>query len=597
MAKKVTDPALLAQLNGGSSAAGEAAAPGGVKGPMPAAPAGAKVAGASATSQVSPSGGKAVTDPEVLKRLNAQPSATDKAVEFTTRRMMPLSDTYASSAMSGVNEGVAHLLSLPTMVGNGILSIGPAIGNTLFPAEKTKTDLILGTEPEPRFKYPNYIPDAGPPARELMKAVGAIRPPSDDIGQQAARRVGQEVGASLPLGLAKPAATIISAIGSGLGATLANEIDPNNPWLELAGQFGGAAATSVLAGAAKRLAISSPKPKGATLTAGDLELLKNEAYKTVDNLGAKYSPQGYGKMLSQMDAAVKNISPTRHPKAYSLLQDLKARASTQYSGGLSLTELDHVRQEIRRDLLQSSDASERHYGDLMMDEVDDFIRKAGAGDMVAGDAKAADEAVRAARELNTRFRKTEMIEDALRAADLKTAAANGDLNTAVRRAFNTILLNPKRAASYSADEIADMEKLVKSGDGSNMLRNIGKLSGDTGIKALVHGFLSTQLGPAYAVVPLLGPGAKALAGGRIVKGADDLRGRIAAGPVPSSGNSLRFPSVDPAALGATLVGGMSNTIANENERKRREGNTLMLNQGSGAGGTGAGPNGSHQGVL
>lgn len=588
MAKRVTDPGLLSQLNGGSGAAGGAAIAGGNAGP---AQAGANAVGIS-QSEPAPSGAKKVADPEVLKRLNSgEPAAADKAIELTKLRMNPLQDTFASSVLSGVNEGIGGLMSLPANLGNAVLSVGPAVVNSL-----------AGTD----FKGADYLPDPGKPAIELMKMAGAIKPPSDDLGQKLARRVGQEVGASLPLGMTRPIATIISAVGSGLGGAAAQEIDPNNPWLQLAGQFGGGAATSVLAGAAKRLAISSPKPKGATLTADDLEMLKNEAYKTVDNLGAKYSPQGYGKMLSQMDAAVKNISPTRHPKAWSMLQDLKARADKQYSGGLSLTELDQVRQEIRRDLLQSSDASERHFGDLMMDEVDDFIHKAGAGDMIAGDARAADEAVRAARELNTRFRKTEVIEDALRAADLKTAAANGDVNSAIRRAFNTILLNPKKAASYTAAEIADMEKLVKSGDGSNLLRNIGKLSGDTGIKALVHGLLSTQLGPAYALIPLVGSGAKALAGGRIVKAADDLRGRVAAGPVPA-GNTLRSPLLDTTALGATLVGGMSNTLANENERKRREGSTLLLDQGPSpaslsdlrlnAAGSGTGPTGSHVGVL
>lgn len=469
--------------------------------------------------------------------------------------------TYASELMSGVNKGIANLMSMPAMLGNGLFSIGPAIVNA-----------ATGSD----FKNADYFPDPGKHARNIMEMTGAIRPPIDDLGHKVARRVGEEVGASLPLGLTKPVTTVISAIGSGLGASAAQEIDPNNPWLELAGQFGGGMLTNVLGNTAKRLATTMPKPKGAALTADDLELLKNEAYKTVDSLGAKYSPQGYGKLVSQMDNAVtsKNISPTRHPKAYSLLQDFKARAGKQYSGGLSLTELDQLRQEVRRDLLRSSDASERHFGDLMMDEIDDFIRKAGSKDMLAGDGKAANEAVLAARDLNTRFRKTELIEDALYAADLRTAASSGgDVTAAIKRAFNSILLNPKKAASYSADEIADMEKLVKSGGGSKMLSMIGSLSADTGFKAILHGLLATHLGPLYAAVPILGTGAKALAGGRVAKEAEKIRAKVAAGPVP--GNSLRPPAAGaPVASGAALTGAVANTFANDNEPQL--GNSLRL---------------------
>ena len=477
-----------------------------------------------------------------------------------------------SQGVSGINEGIADLLSLPSNLGTAALSVGPAIANTLMPPEKSVSDLITGEEPAPRFAYPNYLPDPGKPARELMTLSGAIRPETDDVGGKVARRVGQEVGIALPLGAAKPVETIIAAVGSGLGASAAEAIDPDNPWLELAGQIAGGSLTGLLGATAKRLALKSPKPKGKPLTADDLHVLKNEAYKTVEDLGVKYSPQGYGKLMTQMEAAVKgkNISPTRHPKAFSLLEDFKARAGNQHKGGLTLTELDQLRQEIRRDLLQSSDLSERFYGDLMMDEVDDFIAKAGAGDVLAGDAKAGDAAILAARELNTRFRKTEIIEDALYAADLKAAAGTGDINGAIKRAFNQILLNKKKSRAFTPEEIADMEKLVKGSDGSNLLRNIGRMSSDTGLKTLIPGLLATHLGPAYAAVPLIGSTAKALAGGKLAKQADLLRMRVAEGSGARPGTVA--PVAAPANMTAPLAvsAGAMNTLgaaANQNERQ------------------------------
>lgn len=458
--------------------------------------------------------------------------------------------SYASEAMSGVNEGLANAVSLPSALANTALSVGPAL-----------TNLALGT----KFKGPDYVPDPGVFAKDVMEGVGAIKPPSEDPGKQVVRRVGKEVGAALPFGLTRPVATVATAIGSGLGAATAQQIDPDNPWLELAGQFGGGAVTGVLGTAATRLAAKTPLPKGKAPSAEELQALKTEAYQVADGLGAKYSPKAYDTLVGKAEAAVKagNISPTRHPKAWSFVKDMRTRASGQYAQGLTLTELDQLRQEVRRDLLQSSDLSERHFGGIIIDEIDDAIAKAGAGDMLSGDSKAAAEAITAARELNTRWRKTELIEDALYAADLKTAAAGsgGNINNAIRQAFKSILINEKKRRAFTQDELAEMERIVKQGKGEELLRLVGKLSpGGNGLMTAL-GIGGTVLNPAMAVAPAAGMIAKTIADRGTIGKAAKLRAEIAGGSVQPA-RVAPVPAPSPVPLAAAAVG----AAANQNNR-------------------------------
>ena len=116
-------------------------------------------------------GGKAakrVDDPELVAKLNA--GRGDLVVDDDDLDGMDL----VSEGMSGVNEGLADLASLPSQILEGALSIGPFIANNLG-------------RPTP---YPDYVPDLGEPARDLMESVGAIRPPIDQPAARIVRRVG-----------------------------------------------------------------------------------------------------------------------------------------------------------------------------------------------------------------------------------------------------------------------------------------------------------------------------------------------------------------------------------------------------------------------
>lgn len=445
--------------------------------------------------------------PDAVAKRGRKPGERDKGL-FGLPLLTPGVDAgfqdaeIAGQAMSGVNEGISDLASLPATAANAALSIGPAAVNALT-GSKFNVPLV-----DQATKGRSWVPDPGADARDLMETTGLIRPETDDPAKQMIRRVGKEVGAIAPfLGASTSAGAGLkalgSAVGSGTGAAIAQQIAPGNALAEFAGQMIGGLGPAMLSGAFRNATAKSAGP-----SLDDLRLQKDAAYDAVDNLGVKYTPQSYKRLTGTIDAAAiaDNISPTRHPKAFSFIDDIK----TRYPQGLSLTEMDQLRQEVRRDIMASADAAERHFGEIIMDEIDDFIAKAGPGDVSAGSAKGASEAITAARELNARLRKTEIIEQAIDKADLFAAStgSGGNINNATRQKLRAILDNPKRSRGFSADELAAIEDVVRQGTGEKLLRLIGKLSPSGNGLSLFGHLAGTAYNPAWAAVPVAGLAAK-----------------------------------------------------------------------------------------
>lgn len=161
---------------------------------------------------------------------------------------------WLGQGLSGVNEGIGNFLMLPNIAEMGLRSIGPAIGNA------------LGGD----FAYPqeSFLPNVGASYLRLSDDIGAIKPETDNTVDQVSRRVGQEIGASLPAillggsGATQPIRTIASelgiATGSGLGAATAQQVFPDNPWAEMAGQAVGGIGAAALQDLGRRLITPFP---------------------------------------------------------------------------------------------------------------------------------------------------------------------------------------------------------------------------------------------------------------------------------------------------------------------------------------------------
>lgn len=414
---------------------------------------------------------------------------------------------------SGMTEGAANLLSLPNTVEIGLRSIGPAIGNAMG------GDFDMPTE--------SWLPDAGARFRSAADAMGSMTPETDDAAGRFARRVGQELGAGLIPALGVPAkmTALTSTVGSGIGAAIAQQAAPGNPYAELAGQLIGGFTPVGMANQIERAGMKVAAP-----SLDELRRAKSAAYTNVDNLGVQYTPQAMDQLINDMTTAGARINPMRHPKAASMLEEIKGLSGTSPT----LTELDELRQTISRDLIKSSDGAERYWGFQFNNALDDFIAKAGPQAMVTGDAIEAATAINQARALNTRYRKAEDFGRQMTKAD---NAGGGSLQ--VRNKARQLLDNPARTRAYSPEELAALERIVKPSRGEEILRGVGKMApGGSGLMTAL-GTGAVIHNPAMASVPIVAQIAKTVAD----KGAGNKAKQLAA--MLAQGGKVDVPKITP----------------------------------------------------
>lgn len=452
---------------------------------------------------------------------------------------------YLTQGMSGINEGIAQGLGLPVDLATMGINAATSGINKL-----AHTDIPQITQP------------FGGSGTFTQLLSPTIKPESTDPGQQMTRRIGQEVGAMLIPGMgpvakaAKPMATagreLVAALGSGTGAAIAQQAFPGNPVAEFAGQMIGGLAP----GGAARLATKAPK---AAMSVEDLRGATNAAYEKTRNLGVAYAPATYDNMLAKIvnETKADGISPDRHKDAYSFMVDMIGARGKP----LTLTELDQLRQRVRRDLITPSygnpaKAADAHFGQIMLDNIDEMIANAGPGDMVAGSAKDAANAIITARSLNTRLRKSELLQDAVEKAKLNAAASGsgGNVNNAIRQQIKGILTNPKKVKAFTAEERALMQKVIEGGPTENFLRLVGKLSpSGNGLMAAL-GIGGTAMNPALAAAPIAGLVAKNIADKGTINKVTRLQ-NVVAGGVPVA---PKRPFLSPAER-AALVAAQAST--------------------------------------
>jgi hypothetical protein len=448
---------------------------------------------------------------------------------------------YATQGLSGFNEGLANFGDAAATIASG-----------------------------------GFIRGTGDIAKQVMTNAGAIQPPSEDDGKEFVRRVGEEVGASVIPGgalvarAARPVALmgaeLVAALGSGTGAAVAEKVAPGNPVAEAAGQLVGGLTPAAIVGATRRAALGGTSVAGPTLD--DLRAAKDAAYKTVDTIGAAYRPESYkGLHDAIVDEALRmNISQHRHKDALSLIDDIEKR----YPNGLTLTELDQLRQEVVDDLVGSSERATRKFGYMIRGQIDDFIENAKPSDMAGGDGQQAFEAITAARAANRQYRATELVDEAIDSADLRAAStgSGGNINNTLRQELKKLIDDPKKARSFTPEQLKELEDVVRQGKMEGVLRWVGKTSpGGNGLALLLH-LAGTAANPAWAVVPAVGALSKHAADTGTVNRAMALRSSVA------SGNALKRPGLlskeQKQAQAALSLGQGSNVAANDNRALRMQ---------------------------
>lgn len=205
-------------------------------------------------------------EPEQVKKprfagtpMDAPADAPEASVENISAPTETYDEGYVAQGLSGVNEGIAGVLGFPVDAANAALRAGAAGINAV-----TGSDIQLPVDA------------IGGSASIRGAMAGAIKAPTDDPSKQIVRRIGEEVGASLVPGIAvagraaRPIQSAVTqgavALGSGTAAGVAQQVAPDNPYVEVAAQIlGGATAGGALKGVQKAVTPFTISPQRAAM--------------------------------------------------------------------------------------------------------------------------------------------------------------------------------------------------------------------------------------------------------------------------------------------------------------------------------------------
>jgi hypothetical protein len=255
---------------------------------------------------------------------------------------------------------------------------------------------------------------------------------------------------------------------------------------------------------------------------------KNAAYRAVDESGVKLPSGVADDIVSRANAAAasRNYVPDVDRQTLAALKTLE----NQSGKSLTVGELDKIRQGLSK--RYSSARNEVAILD-MIDIVDDAIQNApGGGELMT-----------AARVANSKFKKSELIENAFQKAADQTAAAGtgGNLVNKYRQAVSNIINNPRQAKYFSQEEIDFMRNFVQGNTTENMMRLVGKLSPDSsGLMAFLNlGAVATN--PAMIGASMTGALAKRGAESSAMRGAESIKDMLATGQVPQATRTVTDP--------------------------------------------------------
>lgn len=249
---------------------------------------------------------------------------------------------------------------------------------------------------------------------------------------------------------------------------------------------------------------------------------KNAAYKEVDDSGVKFSPDEVGGLFARIKSSL-DVDPNYVPEVDKQTTASLKVLEAQLGKELTVGQLDKLRQGLyKRYSVARNEDSIRG----MIDEIDDLIMA----------KEPANKLMNIAREANKRYKKSELLENAIiKAQDQAAASGSGGNVVNKYRQAMTRIINSKRDSKYfSEDEINLMRKFVRGDVKENALRLVGKLSptGNGLMQALNIAAISQN--PQMVLGTIAGVSAKVKSEKSAMKSVDQILDMVATGIAPEN---------------------------------------------------------------
>lgn len=344
------------------------------------------------------------------------------------------------------------------------------------------------------------------------------------LGVQAATPMAREVATRLAEAPARQAA--VSA-PSAAAAQYATEVTGS----PIAGMIAGGA-TGAIGGVKTRKAESAP-------TAAQLKEQASVAYQRSAEAGAVIKPESLENAGNSIVSKVSSKIAI-DPEVDTGAMAINRRLTKTFNEPQTLEQLDLTRQFIRSE--QAAGGRSGEYARQALKEFDSYINNLGQKDILAGDSAKAINSLKDARDLWKRSNKTQVIEDILQSAELRSGNySQSGIENAVRQKLVS-LADSEDMKFFSLGEQEAIRSAAKGGKVQNVLRWMGKLSPSSVVAAGAGSYIGASMfGPAGAVIaPAVGYGAKLGATKMRMDQLQNLQDLIALGRAPTTDARTKY---------------------------------------------------------
>lgn len=354
----------------------------------------------------------------------------------------------------------------------------------------------------------------GAALRTAAKAVPQVQAGLQTLGQRVTGQLGSGTAAGdvAGAGLAGAGLEVGGEAGEAADIALGGTGETGRQVGEFAGSIAFPIGGAIVKETAKRIATPAVK-KLLTESAPTIEGLKDAArkvYKDIDDTGAIIDSRrvtGLGDELQTL-AKREGFDADIHPKVNAALK----RFESAKGSDLTVTEIDTLR-KVSRAAAKSNEADEQRLGSLLINKIDDFLDGLKPKDFKKGGGEIGAK-FRDARQLWSRAKKSELLEDAFeKARNQATGFENG-----IRVQFRQIINNKKKSRGFTAEELDAMKKVVRGGTAENIAKMIGRFGFSEGQASnMLMGSLGVAGGFAVGgsaggvAVPLIGQVSRNLA--------------------------------------------------------------------------------------
>ena len=335
----------------------------------------------------------------------------------------------------------------------------------------------------------------------LLRPFNENTPAPATTQERMARRMGEEVGSSAvmaPVAMANQArplaalgAEAVSALGSGTGAAVANEIAPDSAVAEIIGALAGGVPAGMVATRALGLngsdAVIRPGIQEQKMRAADAygevradpRILPQDS---VDDMALGIS--------SRMDA--ERINPRLHPGSSAVLDALLQDSS----GPIRIEDVENLRRLTQQGLPATASPADRRLATMMTSDITDYLDN--LDDPVA-------DALRTGRDAHRRASSAQAIADAETKAARRAASTGtgGNEINAMRQNLRSVLDNPRKARSFTAPELAMIGDVVSGTGGQNAMRRLSRMAPSSGGLSSMIGIGGAASMP-YVALPVMG---------------------------------------------------------------------------------------------